>query len=349
MNRFVILSFILLLWSACTKDSPDNQPGAGLREGASVLVSNEGQFGNGNASISYYNQETDSLYLGFFEQINGRLLGDVLQSITIKEDKAWLVVNASQTIEQVRLPEFELETTISGFTSPRYFLPIDAQKAYVTDLYADAIAVVDLNENKIVSNISVPGWTEEMILVGKTVFVSAPWFFDDPVSEKVLVIDSESDILIGSISVGVDPGPMVMDANGDIWVLCKGDAIAGQLGGLYRINPETQSVESNYPFDDFALTFAPRLAVSPDGEVLYFVRQSVYAMPIDATILPAAPLIAAEGRSIHALDVNPADGHVFISDAIDFQQKGKVYEYSATGILIQSFSAGVGPNGFVFY
>jgi hypothetical protein len=40
---------------------------------------------------------------------------------------------------------------------------------------------------------------------------------------------------------------------------------------------------------------------------------------------------------------------IYVSDAIDYVQKGKVYIYKPDGILSNSFSAGIIPGEFYFY
>ncbi|MBR7097583.1 MAG: YncE family protein, partial [Alistipes sp.] len=37
---------------------------------------------------------------------------------------------------------------------------------------------------------------------------------------------------------------------------------------------------------------------------------------------------------------------VYIADAIDYQQQGKVYRYSATGELLDEFYVGIIPGAF---
>ena len=58
-----------------------------------------------------------------FFQTNGTPLGDVVQSITQFNNNAYVVVNNSNKIEVIDITNFSSIATITGFTSPRYFLP----------------------------------------------------------------------------------------------------------------------------------------------------------------------------------------------------------------------------------
>ena len=47
-----------------------------------------------------------------------------------------------------------------------------------------------------------------------------------------------------------------------------------------------------------------------------------------------------------AFPVNPANGEVYIADAIDYQQQGKIYRYSPEGELLDEFYVGIIPGAF---
>ncbi|MEN0006032.1 MAG: YncE family protein [Bacteroidota bacterium] len=348
-KKLPLLLLLLFILYSCNEENNTPTDPTTIAAGEGVLIFNEGQFGNGNASVSYYNFATEQVTTTLFAQANDRPLGDVLQSARLLDQQLWLVVNASQKIEIVDLPDFTANRTIVGLTSPRFFQPISADKAYVTDLFADAISVLDLAANTIDKTIPLPNWTEEMIQVGNQIFVSAPWFFGTTPSNQVWVLDATTDAIVNQIEVGIDPGAMVLDGAGKIWVFCKGNATDNTFGGLYRIDPATQVVEREFSFSDFDLTFAPRLALDPNLEVLYYVKGDVFELPIEAEALPANPLIPSDGRSIYALGVDPNTGHIFVGDAVDFQQNGQIFEYDASGQEVGRFTAGVGPNGFLFY
>ena len=49
------------------------------------------------------------------------------------------------------------------------------------------------------------------------------------------------------------------------------------------------------------------------------------------------------------IDVDDKTGNIYISDAIDYSQKGKIYIFTSRGILLNSFNAGIIPGGFYFY
>lgn len=58
------------------------------------------------------------------------------------------------------------------------------------------------------------------------------------------------------------------------------------------------------------------------------------------------PFLEYSGTIYYGLTVNPANGEVYIADAIDYQQQGMIYRYSPEGKLIDEFYVGIIPGAF---
>ncbi|MCB9294682.1 MAG: hypothetical protein H6559_16410 [Lewinellaceae bacterium] len=350
MRISLLLALAATLWlSNCKKD--DEQPAGSLVEaGAGVLVTNEGGFNDGNASVSYFKFEGKSIEQELFAGVNGRPLGDILQSMALVGETAYLVLNNSQRIEIVDVNTFESEGAIEVQGSPRYFLPIDDETAYVSDLFGGVIHVVSLSGRAVTASIPMPqGWTEQMIKVGTEVFVASPSSSGQAPNRQLFVVDSENHVLTDSIEVGLSPTALVQDAGGKLWALCSGDFDTGTPGGLYQVDPQTKSVLQSFPFPDNNIGFAPRLAIDQAGQRLFYTKIDLYAMPVNAAALPAAPLIPADGRGLYGLGIEPGTGYIWLGDAGDYKSRQMIYRYDREGNLLDEALAGVAPNGFWFY
>lgn len=342
IDRSVIGLLALVLFVGCRKDRPERPTTPPIDVGSSggVYITNEGNFGWGNASVSYYDLTTGAAAEDLFQPANGVALGDVCQSMRLFNGKGYLVMNNSNRVVVVDPQSFVVSATITGFNSPRYLLPVSNGKAYVTDLYAGAIAILDLATNSITGSVPCPGSTEELALAYGKAFVtnqSRPY---------VYVIDSATDQLVDSIAVGSPNGSIVEDAHGKLWVLSSGYLGQGITPALHRIDPATRTVEQSFSFPTGASPW--RLTIDGTRTVLHFLNNGVCRMPIDASALPADPFIPANGRNFYGLGVHPISNEVYVADAIDYVQRGMVYRYTAGGSELTSFQAGIIPGGFCF-
>jgi len=60
-------------------------------------------------------------------------------------------------------------------------------------------------------------------------------------------------------------------------------------------------------------------------------------MSISDTTLPSTPFINGNGKLFYTLSVDASNGEIYVSDAIDYLQRGSIYRYSASGNLIDQF------------
>lgn len=342
-KSFIVTLIWCLCISACQSDRPEDNNNATvvINNGAGVYISFEGNFQFGNAKVAYYNIEKDVLSDDLYQAANGVTLGDVCQSMYFYRGNIYIVVNNSGKIEVVDDQSFERKAVINGLKSPRYFLPVSASKAYVTDLYANFISVVDLNSNSVINRIPCAGWTEEMQLVYGKVFVT------NPKKNQLYVINTTTDILEDSIAIGYGANSIVVDKYARLWVLCSGDAPKEETGGLYRIDASDKKVELYLPFSDKAVD-AKRLDINSNLDTLYYLNKHVYQMPIANNRLPDKAFIDSGDRVFYGIGLEPRTGNIYVADAIDYVQRGKIYRYTPDGRLIHSFLAHVIPGEFYF-
>ncbi|MBV6485032.1 MAG: hypothetical protein KFKLKKLM_01579 [Flavobacteriales bacterium] len=347
MKKFLFHIILLLIIFSCKKEEigPQclncNETPISNTSSTDVLIINEGTFGWTNASISLYNKENNNVNQNVFKNANnGTNLGDVAQSFLQINDKGYIVVNNSNKIEVVNISDFTSLATITGFNSPRYMLKINDSKAYVTDLYSNSIQIVNLNSNTISGNISVQGWTEQLVLHNDTAYVC------DMTNNNILIINTTTDVLVDSIKVGISPNSLVIDKNNQLWVMCSG-GFNEENARLIQINPINRAIVQTFTFSD--INNSPSsLSINRNKDQLYFINNSVYQMNISSNSLPSIPIITNSGNIFYGLGIDPRNNDIYVSDAIDYVQNGMVFRYSASGSLIYQFSAGIIPGNFWF-
>jgi DNA-binding beta-propeller fold protein YncE len=311
----------------------------------------------GNASLTYYDPETREVRDDIFFHANGIPLGDVAHSMSIRDSLAYVVVNNSGRIYIFNTLTFKLQGKITGLTSPRYIHFVNDTKAYVSDLYARSIAVVNPLTMELIGSIPVNNGihdsyqhsTEQMLQYDRFVYTNC-WSFDN----QVLVIDSELDRVVDSIEVLKQPNSMVFDRNHTLWVLCdggtEGSPYGFEAGGLLKIGAGSTEAEIVLKFSPGE---SPRdLKINGTGDTLYFINGGVYRYAVEARagaeLVIESPYGEITARGFYGLDVDPLSSEIYVADAIDFVQRGMVYRYSPEGLGVDTFRTGIAPGGFCF-
>ncbi len=340
-NYLILLSSGIILMS-CIKDKPSistPQYNVSISGSHKVYITNEGNFMYNNASVTFYNPESKDLISNIFQVQNpGYTLGDVCQSIYKIGNTFYLVINNSGKVVIVNAEDFKVKQTMYGFLSPRYILPVSFSKGYVSDLYANKIAVVNLSTHSITSYIPCAGWTERMVQFYNKVFVTNLY------KNYVYSIDVLSDQITDSIYVGKYASGIVLDKNEKLWVLTQGDHASNQVAHLYRINPVSHQIEKQI---NFTANDSPHhLIIDSKRENLFFINKDIYKMSINDNTLPSQYFISSNGRNFYSMAWSYFDDHLYVSDAMDYIQNSTIYRYDANAQLIHSFKAGINASDF---
>lgn len=343
MNKNPLFLFLFLSFLFSCKKDPVTEVQTIPQSARGIFICNEGNFQWGNASLSYFNLENNTLYEDVYKSTNKVPLGDVCQSMALIGGKGYVIVNNSGKIEIIDPATFKSIGTIKGMTSPRYITEVASGKAYVTDLYANNLHVLNLVSNSIIKEIPLKGWTEEMLVDGNLVYVT------NIRTSSVYRIDAVSDRLKDSIVVTKGSSGIVKDKNGFVWVLCEGSSNEGIQPAIHKLDPATGKTVSSFTFGNTSVT-PSRLKINAGKDTLYYLYGTgVFRMAVSTASLPSTPFLNFPNAQLHGLELDHKSGNLIFSDAIDFVQKGKVYLYSPKGQLIKSFNAGIIPGNFCFY
>ncbi len=352
------VSFLLLLafsaFAIVSCDDSETEPGK-YENGAIIL--NEGAFGSSNASVSWVSYTSDSVLNNVFERVNGRPLGDVLQSALKAKGKIYLVVNNSGKVEVVNSTDFVQTGVIEKLNNPRYAAETDG-KLYVSQWNGwgqkGSVLVYSVSSLTKVDSIPVGTGAEGIVAVAGKVWVANSGGYGQ--DSTVSVINPSTNKVEATIQVGYCPKEMVTDANGKIWVLCSGttiydenwNVVGSKPSSLLVINPNTKSVEKIIPlFND---QHPSHIDVSPSKQIVYFGGgfgfNGIYSIPINATAAPQGPSIQGY---FYGFNVNPNNGDIYCLEAPSFTGAGKLKVFASdfTGPK-KTVDVGIGPNGVLF-
>lgn len=340
------VAFILLIamMASCEQSDPGpvikDQIAANLA-GSGFFVVNEGNFTRGNGSVSFMSLDSSRMFNNIFHGANDRGPGDIPFSMLIKGDTGYLVVNNSGKIEMIDINTAKSLRTLTGLISPRYIAEVRNGIGYVSSLYSDSIAVIDLAYFVVKGYIDIGRSSEMMVVTEKHVFV-ASWSGD----RVITMIDAENDSVKRTIPVVTEPESMALDKNGDIWILCSGGYMKEELPALIRINPTTGNIVSDLRFPSSA--YPTSLIAGYNGDTLFYINGGIYRIPVsDADAIPGSPFIESGGRIFYKLGRQLENGDLLVTDANDYQRKGFVLRYGVEGNLKQSLEAGIIPGNMV--
>jgi hypothetical protein len=350
---FLTLASVALFFVACGEEE-NKEEFSGYRFG--VFIVNEGSYLSNNGSVSYFNPDSGTLVNNLFETINGRPLGDVVQSIGFAGDKAYIVVNGSGKVEIVDRVTFETESEPILASYPRYFQAVDSQKGYLTSGNMQGyVYVIDLENNRIRDSIKAGFGPENMVKLGKSIYLanSGGWGVDSTLS----MIDTDNDSVANTLTVGDIPSDLALDSEYDLWVYCKGyakynsnppyDLISESASRLVKIDPGTNTILWEGVVGsagDYTGT-PPKLAVGSDGNNLFFLRpDGVYKIDAGIPSLPGERVL--EG-SFYGLEVNPMTGDLYVFQS-SFTGNGTMFIVDPVNGDSESFTVGIGPNGAIF-
>lgn len=351
---FFLLVVVVLGLTSCMDEERLVTP-VDLYAQRGVFVVNEGNYQYGNASLSFYNSDTREVTNNIFLGANGIPLGDVAQSMVIRQGKIYVVINNSGVVRVLNSTTLALEKSIEGLTSPRHILFENDERAYISDLYARGIHIVNPSTGKKMGFIqagtkSMPYYqhpTENLVRIGDRLYTNC-WSYD----RKVLVIDPMAEKVVDSIEVGLQPLWMIADREGKLWTITDGGFVGNPAGNekpkLVRINPASNSIEKEFVFDDINAQVG-HITLSATGDSILFISNDIYKMSVDATSLPTEPFIPKKRRTYRAIAVDPRTYEVYVTDATDFINSGYLFRFTPNGDVVDSVKVGVTPTGISFF
>jgi DNA-binding beta-propeller fold protein YncE len=338
---------------ACKKDNPATPtPIPTPTVSGNVYIVCEGSLGNIPAALSLYQPIKDSSYSDIYKSTNNQLLGDIFQSMQPIGNYYFLCVNNSNKIVVIRKDNWLLVSTIA-ITQPRYILPVNDTKAYISSLFNNKVYIINPQSFSLIDSIIMPAQNAEgMLLYNNTAYITT-W---DTATHNIYAINTFTNQITQSIQVaGVAPKEVLIDKDNRLWVL-SGNIQQGKGAAFSKVNPDNGQVIKSYTFPIGADPM--RAVMNTTKDTIYFIEvnynggtqnNGIYRMSIYDNNLPTQPFITAGTYQYYwALGIEPHTGNLYVGDPKGFTQKGSVYIYNTNASLLKQFSVAVGPGHFYF-
>jgi hypothetical protein len=317
-----------------------------------ALIVNEGVFQQGNATLSFFEHSTGMIYNNIFKQQNNEHLGDVANSIIIRDSLAYLVINNSDKIEVIRTDDFkrQLKITLPAGTSPRYIAFGDSAELLVTSLYKASVLIVDRYTGNVEGDIPVGENPEAIIRVGDKVFVANSGFGSGRTVSVITLPDKHKH---PDIQVGDNPRFLRMDKSRRLHVLCSGayndwnDPADDTPGGIWIIDPFSETVTDS-------LLLPPgkhpgKFDIAGDGTGYITVNDRIWTYNTQTLAVRTQDLTGDVPMTPYAVRFNADENLLYVLDAVDYVGSGKLFIFNPAGSLTAGpFQTGVIPSDLDF-
>jgi YVTN family beta-propeller protein len=338
------MSFVL---SGCKKDDDNDDNKVKLK---GFYITNEGQFQKGNGSISFYDKEKDKVINEVFKNANGGTpLGDVVQSMTIVNDKAVICVNGSNKVVIANSTDMKQIYQIESIKQPRYALKLDDNTVLVSAWGNNGeVHVVSLTSNTVTKTIQVGAGAERMVKSGDFVYVANSGGYAD--SKTVSVIDTKTFTVVKTVDTECFAPIALVKTNDKIAVLCKGktlydsswNTIGNEPSYLVMIDASSNTVAAKIKlYDD---KHPANLHLSNDGTKFLigggFGFTGVFEMGVTSTSISTSALI---NKDFYGFNVNPENGNI-IGFTNSNGGAAKMLRYNPNGTLIKEYDLGFFAN-----
>lgn len=351
--RSIKIVFLIFLVIGCKKKKETDDilvDSSQLKNGMIVLC--EGLFQQNNASISWIDFSSPKSDDLFFTTKTGRLLGDTGNDMQSYGGKIYIVVNVSSTIEVLNKSNGTSIKQISmmnnGIAKQPRSITFYGSNAFVScfDGYVD---VIDTTSLEIIKRIKVGLNPEGLTVSNSKLYVSNSGGLNSPnMDSTVSVINLNTLVENKKVIVGKNPGSIVTDSEGDVYVIARGN---------YSTIP-TKMVKMNTVTDEVVVVFPEEISGIEKMESNLLVTyksnsNSVRKIGVfDALkeVITVPELIAGSNfTTLYGLQYRSSSQKIYCFDAMNYTTTGYVKVFSNTGNLETSYHVGLNPSKMIFY
>ena len=340
-----------------------------------LFVLNEGQMGTNGASLDFL-RFTDGTYVNssFFKMNKSKKLGDVGNDIKLRGNLAWITLNNSGLVEVINALN-EVEYATFDIPSPRN-ISFTSRYAFVTS-WAGAssnpfvdnpgcVYRIDLNSGAVGQHPIEVGWQPEGIAGDSNGFVwvansgGIHGMANGEYDTRLMVINGDSGNIEHTISVAPNLKDVFYDpVNHLVWVTSYGNYFsipsgvypvsATQYQPIARSNA-LQAVRftcASCPGDGFLYVIGTEDEWNWYGDKEYTLYKISARGEVTAT--PFSGSLAERVTNPYGIAVNPVNGDLYITDAGDYVNPGKLYCFDKNLTLNWMATTGVCPGHLALY
>ena len=352
--RLIKIVILILLVFGCKKKkvvetNTDNV--SQLKNGMIVLC--EGLFQQNNASLSWIDLSSSVVIDNqFFTTKTGRLLGDTGNDIESYGGKIYVVVNVSSTIEVLDKSTGTSIKQISmmnnGISKQPRSIAFYGSNAFITcfDGYVDVLDTATLTITK---RIKVGENPEGLSISNGKLYVANSGGLNSPnVDSTVSVINLSSFAEVKKITVGKNPGSIVTDSQGDVYVIARGNY--GNISSrMVKINSINDELATTFPFDASGIEVMGNNLLINYHNYTTSTNNIALFDAITETVSNPTLIDNSHFTTLYGVQYNSFNHKIYCRDAMGYSNTGYVRVFSEAGQYETSYHVGLNPGKIIFY
>ncbi len=345
--RLAVLLVAAVVLAACElSSSEDDTPVLGK-----VVVANQGNFSDGNGSVSVYDPATGESSV----MVSG--LASIVQSIHVSDARVHVASNTGNRVDVFDPVTGDQVSQIVNVESPRYMSRADDATLLVTNLFDNSVSLIDLGQSRVSATIEVGANPEGILVLGDEAFVANHGF---GAGESISVVSLPGRAVSRTIDVDCDgPRFTFLDAQVELLVVCSGQIIydaefnvVGTTDGAILVLDPASGVETDrISLDGMITTAGPGQDAFYAASLrrLFVVLEQRTILAIDTDVNAVSNVIGPiEGEPIGGVAYRDTDGLLYVARVPGFTQAGSVTMLSLDGSVVAEFGAGVAPSHIDF-
>ena len=320
-----------------------------------AYILNEGKWGSNNANISRFfpNYKITSAESDFYQQINGKQMGDNGKAMIKDNNNLYVSISGSKYV--ARLNKYTQEQARYSFPEnegvPRY-MDVEGNYIYVTQ-YGGQVSKINIKDMSLAGTFHKGDNLEGIVEKDGKLYVANTYKGNYDYNQEVFVVDAKTMTLEKTIQVVLNP-EMMYEIDDKIYLISNGN-YANVPGALQVFDTEKgtfipilndvtkiaegndglvygvcSTYDANWQLTNSFFTYNPKTnAVSQES----FLQDAPASFSTDA---------------IYLLEVDDNNGYIYVGTS-DYVNTGTIYQFDKNGKFIQSFdSGGVNPRVIVF-
>ena len=302
----------------------------------------EGNFGSANSSLWLSTLNGGNMHDIVHWDESSNPLGDVGQSMSVYQEKLYIVMNNSHTIEVMSLAGgIYYESTLNlPNSSPRY-ITFNGEKGYISSWNLNAILILNLNNMEIIDTVEIDGKPEKMIYFEEHLYISVPNKSDWSTNDKVLKMRLNDNVIVENFTV--EPGPsMIALHDSSLFISSSSyDDMWNKYSGTSTINLSTSEI----------LRYNAGQTTSYGSDIFVF-QNEIYQIfqgglvPLNNDLSPNTSQKIGNYSSLYSAD---SYEDFLVLGISDYVAPDTVIVLSNEGVVLEEFIVSAIPGSFEFY